>query len=102
MEQKGFVYFVANRRSTVLYIGVTNDLKRRISEHAEGSGSIFTGKYRCYKLVYFEVFPNIEQAIAREKLLKRYKRSWKNALVEAINPEWKDLRDSLVDNPSAY
>ena len=96
---KGYIYFVTNRSNEVLYIGVTNSLKRRISEHFDHQGSTFTSKYNCNKLVYFEVLPGIEQAIAREKQLKHYKREWKNQLVSSINPEWRDLSSELVDDP---
>ena len=65
---------MTNVANSVLYIGVTNSLKRRIGEHAEGTGSVFTHKYNCTKLVYFEAFPDIEQAISREKQLKHFKR----------------------------
>ena len=100
MEHKGYVYMITNRWNTTLYIGVTNSLKRRVSEHAEGSGSFFTRKYQCRKLVYYEAFPEIEQAIAREKLLKRYKRTWKNNLIKQNNPEWKDLGALIVNDPT--
>ena len=80
----------------VLYVGVTNSLKRRVAEHAEGSGSEFTRKYNCKKLVYYESFPDIEQAIVREKQIKHFKREWKNQLVDAINPEWLDLKQDIV------
>jgi len=99
MEHKGYIYFVTNCRNTALYIGVTNSLKRRVLEHSGGHGSQFTSKYRCDKLVYFETFPDIKQAIAREKLLKRYKREWKNALVEKENPSWDDLGGLIVEDP---
>ena len=100
MEQKGYVYFMTNPSNKVLYIGVTNSLKRRISEHAEGKGSTFTSKYQCSKLVYYEVFPDIEQAILREKQMKHYKREWKNNLVKAVNPGWEDLAGGIVLDPS--
>ena len=100
MEQKGYVYFVSNAHNNVLYIGVTNSLKRRSLEHANKLGSRFTIKYNCGKLVYYEVYPDIEQAIAREKLLKRYKRKWKDKLVESINPNWLDLSATFVDDPA--
>ena len=83
----------------VLYVGVTNSLKRRVTEHVEGTGSEFTSKYNCNKLVYFESFPDIEQAIVREKQIKHFKREWKNQLVEAINPEWLDLKHDIVLDP---
>ena len=100
MEHKGYIYFITNTHNTVLYIGVTNSLKRRLSEHNTGGGSKFTSKYNCHKLVYYEVFPDIEQAIAREKLLKRYKRIWKNNLVATINPKWKDLGSIILEDPA--
>ena len=83
----------------VLYVGVTNSLKRRVAEHAEGSGSEFTSKYNCNKLVYYESFPDIEQAILREKQIKHFKREWKNKLVEVVNPEWLDLKQDIVIDP---
>ena len=95
----GYVYMMANVTNKVLYVGVTSDLKRRITEHKEGSGSKFTRKYRCHKLVYFECFSDIEQAIAREKRLKHYNREWKDQLIESVNPEWRDLYGDIVLNP---
>ena len=90
---------MTNRTNNVLYIEVTSSLTRRIVEHAEGRGSVFTSKYNCSKLVYFEVFPTIEQAISREKQLKHFKREWKNQLVETVNPEWRDLSESVISDP---
>ena len=100
MDHKGYIYFMTNASNKVLYIGVTNSLKRRISEHAEGHGSAFTSKYNCSKLVYYETFPDIEQAIAREKQLKHFKRAWKDELVNALNPTWNDLGLSLIADPA--
>lgn len=100
MEKKGYVYFMTNTSNKVLYVGVTDSLKRRVSEHAEGGGSVFTSKYHCTKLVYFEVFSDIEQAIAREKQIKHYKREWKDELVNGVNPEWKDLGKGLATDPA--
>ena len=93
---------MTNKTNNVLYIGVTNSLKRRIAEHSEGRGSVFTSKYNCSKLVYFEIFPTIKQAIAREKQLKHFKREWKNQLVETINPEWMDLSESVITDPDKF
>lgn len=90
---------MTNRTNKVLYIGVTNSLKRRIAEHSQGYGSSFTYNYNCSKLVYFEIYPTMNQAIAREKQLKHFKREWKNQLVETINPEWKDLSESIICDP---
>ncbi len=95
----GYIYFMTNASNSVLYLDVTNSLKRRICEHAEGKGSVFTHKYRCNKLVYYEVFIDIEQAIAREKQLKHFKRDWKNESVEGFNPEWRDLSGEVVLDP---
>ncbi len=99
MQYKGYIYMMTNVKNNVLYIGVTSDLKRRITEHKEGSASKFTRKYRCHKLVYFECYSDIEQAIAREKQLKRYNREWKDQLVNSVNPKWKDLYESIILNP---
>ena len=79
---------MTNQSNKVLYIGVTSSLKRRIQVH-----------YNCKKLVYFEVLPSMEQAIAREKQLKHFMRKWKNELVETMNPEWEDLGGKIVDDP---
>lgn len=99
MKKKGYVYFVTNKSNRVLYTGVTNSLIRRSSEHGEHRGSSFTIRYNCDKLVYFEVFPDIEQAIKREKQLKHFKREWKDQLVRTVNPEWRDLTEGLVADP---
>ncbi len=99
MERKGYIYFMTNKNNNVLYVGVTNSLVRRIAEHHEGRGSSFTKKYNCYKLVYFERFQDIEQAIAREKQLKHFKREWKNNLVQGVNPNWIDLAKSIISDP---
>ncbi len=90
---------MTNSSNKVLYIGVTNSLKRRISEHASGVGSTFTHKYNCIKCVYYESFPDIEQAIAREKQLKHFKRSWKDDLVVSINPGWRNLSTDIIADP---
>ena len=100
METKGYIYIMTNSSNKVLYVGVTNSLKRRIAEHADGRGSAFTSKYDCHKLVYYEVFPDIEQAIAREKQLKHFKRAWKEDLISGFNPGWEDLGVSIIANPN--
>ena len=99
MNHKGYVYIVTSSNNSTLYIGVTSSLKRRLKEHAEGSGSVFTSHYCCKKLVYWEVYPDIEQAINREKRLKRYKRQWKKELIESVNPEWEDLGMMVAGDP---
>jgi putative endonuclease len=90
-----YVYILTNKLSGVLYIGVTNDLIRRISEHREGLIGGFTQKYKTKRLVYFEEFEYIDKAIEREKQLKHWDRKWKIELIEAVNPEWQDLFETL-------
>lgn len=90
-----FVYILTSTKNTVLYIGVTNDLIRRLTEHQEGINKGFTQKYNLHKLVYYEQFPEIHKAIKREKQLKKWKRIWKDELINSFNPEWLDLSDSL-------
>jgi putative endonuclease len=86
-----FVYILSSI-SRVLYIGITNDLERRLIEHRFPiDPDAFTAQYRCTQLVYYEEYTDVNQAIAREKQLKRWKRSKKQWLVETINPEWRDL-----------
>lgn len=97
--KKGYIYFMTNKSGSVLYIGVTNSIKRRIQEHKSGQGSLFTSKYKCCKLVYLEVFPDLPQAIRREKQLKHFKREWKDQLVLRLNPMWNDLSESLLADP---
>ena len=96
----GYVYIMTNKRNSVLYIGITTDLVRRVYEHVSGSGSVFTRKYKCHKLVYDEVFQNPQDAIDRETQLKWWHREWKISLIEQNNPEWLDLGINLTDNPS--
>lgn len=86
------VYIVTNRLNSVLYIGVTNDLNRRIIEHkAKMNEKSFSARYNLNKLVYFEKFQSMSDAIRREKQLKHWNRIWKNELIEKVNPEWNDL-----------
>ena len=88
-----YVYILTNTGRTVLYIGVTNDLNRRLYEHSTGRGdaSKFTGRYQADLLVYFEQSPDATQAIAREKVLKGWSRAKKDGLVAAFNPDWKPI-----------
>ena len=86
-----YVYILTTRNNTVLYTGVTNDLKRRVFEHKSGLNEGFTKKYHVHKLVYFDIFDYVELAIAREKQIKGYSREKKIKLIEAMNPEWKEL-----------
>ena len=86
---------MSNRHRTVYYIGVTADLATRIYQHRHGSGSAFTKKYQCTDLIYYEAYGRIEEAIAREKELKKWKRAWKEALIKEKNPTFKDLSDQV-------
>ncbi len=95
-EKKGYVYIMTNKRNAVLYIGVTSDLIKRVYEHRVDLIEGFTKRYRCHKLVYYEVLDTIEEAIKREKYLKGKRRSFKIGLIEGMNPEWKDLYDGLL------
>ncbi len=89
------VYIVASGRRGVLYVGVTSNLASRAQQHRDGESSGFTRKHGCKLLVWFESHDDIESAIRREKLIKRWLRSWKIALVESVNPEWADLEPAL-------
>jgi putative endonuclease len=93
-----YVYIMTNKFNGTLYIGVTNDLIRRAYEHRNSLIDGFTKKYNLKILVYFEVFDRIEDAILREKRLKKWNRQWKFELIEKSNPNWKDLYEELVNN----
>jgi putative endonuclease len=90
------VYILASRRHGTLYVGVTNSVQKRLEEHRAGKGSSFVKTYGVYRLVHVEAYERAEEAIAREKQLKRWKRDWKIELIERENPEWRDLSDLLV------
>jgi putative endonuclease len=95
MPRTYYVYILASRRNGTLYIGLTNDLARRVWEHREGLSPGFTRKYGIKRLVHFEIFDDIHAAIARETRLKKYKREWKMNLIQANNVEWRDLYETL-------
>jgi putative endonuclease len=86
-----FVYILASQRNWTLYVGVTNDLIGRVNEHREGLMPGFTKRYGVKMLVYFEEHQDIDEAIRREKRLKRWRRQWKLDLIESKNPQWRDL-----------
>ena len=86
-----YVYILASKPQGTLYVGVTNDLIRRVLEHKQGLVPGFTKRYRVHLLVYFEEHGDYHGAIAREKKLKRWRRDWKRALIEESNPHWADL-----------
>ena len=89
------VYILSSQNNNVLYIGVTGDLKKRIYEHQHDLNDGFTKKYKVHKLVHFERFHEVSRAIAREKQLKGWRREKKEALIDSVNPSWKDLSDRL-------
>ncbi len=91
MEKGGYVYILTNRPDGTLYIGVTANLEKRLSEHRLGINSRFAHRYNLDKLVHYERFDEIVPAIAREKQLKAWRRAWKIALIATANPEWRDL-----------
>ena len=90
-----FVYILASARNGTLYIGVTNNLERRMYEHSHHLQPGFTDTYNVTRLVYFEETSSVEAAIAREKQLKNWRRAWKLELIEKENPEWRDLADDF-------
>jgi len=92
MPYKSFyVYIITNQHHTVLYTGFTDDLERRIREHKNKVHKGFAARYNCHKLVYYEDFNNPDDALHRERQIKRYKRVWKINLIESMNKEWEDL-----------
>ena len=91
-----YVYIMASKRNGTLYVGVTNDLIRRVYEHKTNVGEGFTEKYRVHKLVYWEQSDDVESAIQREKQLKRWNRQWKIALIEEQNSNWEDMYEQLL------
>ncbi|HAN98082.1 MAG TPA: GIY-YIG nuclease [Planctomycetaceae bacterium] len=90
-----FVYLLTNKRNGTLYLGVTNDLVRRVHEHREKTVRGFSARYGADRLVWFEAHEDVTAAIEREKEIKKWKRAWKLALIEKDNTEWIDLYDSV-------
>jgi putative endonuclease len=96
LNRRFFVYILSNRRRGILYIGLTNDLIRRLSEHKAKLVPGFTKTYGVVMLVYYEEYSSILQARAREATLKRWRRAWKIQLIDEFNPDWRDLSDELA------
>lgn len=96
MPKQPAVYALAGRRNGTLYIGVTSDLLARVWQHRSEVLEGFTKRYGVHRLVHFELHPEMAQAIAREKQLKKWKRAWKLELIERHNPEWRDLWDDII------
>lgn len=91
----GYVYIMSNAPYGTLYVGVTNDIRRRVFEHREGVGSVFCRTYGLKRLVHYEIFESIQNAIHREKRIKTWPRRWKINLIEQGNPRWDDLHERL-------
>lgn len=98
MGPQGIVYILTNKHHTTLYTGVTRNLQRRLAEHKLHINQGFTAKYNTDILVYYELFDRLDDAIHREKQLKKYHRDWKEQLINSFNPTWKDLADDIGVN----
>ena len=96
MTKQPCVYLLASQRNGTLYAGVTSDLIKRIWQHKNDLVEGFTKRYGVHRLVWFEAHESLESAIAREKAIKEWKRQWKLKLIEATNPEWRDLYDEVL------
>ena len=96
MYKTYYIYIMSNTKNTVLYVGMTNDLKRRVEEHKSNSIPGFTQRYCCHKLVYFETYSDVDQAIYREKQIKGWLRIKKEELIDSTNKERKDLYNEIV------
>ncbi len=92
----GWVYIMSDKPRGTLYVGVTGDLARRIWQHRTGDGGAFSKRYGLERLVYVERHDSIRTALQREKLIKHWKRSWKMELIRSINPEWRDLYETII------
>ena len=99
MSRQYYVYILASERNGTLYIGMTNNLARRVWEHRQGSVEGFTKRYNVHRLVYCESFARPLEAIQREKRLKKWNRAWKVRLIESANPDWKDLYGTVMNMP---
>ncbi len=91
MEKQFYVYILASKRNGTLYLGVTSDIVKRVWQHKNGLAEGFTKKYGIERLVYYEIYVDAENAIKREKQLKKWRRAWKIELIEEKNSEWRDL-----------
>ena len=93
MKGRYFVYILASKKNGTLYVGMTKDIGKRVVRHKAGKGSKFVQEYNVKKLVYYETVNNYEEACKRERQIKWWKRKWKLALIEQMNPEWRDLSE---------
>ena len=94
--KQGYIYIMTNKQNGTLYVGVTSDIIKRVYEHKNSLVDGFTKRYNLKKLVYFEIFDSIEDAIVREKQLKGGNRAKKIALIESVNPTWRELYDEML------
>jgi len=99
MPKRGYVYILASKRNGTLYTGVTSDLVRRVWEHKQDQIEGFTKRYGVHRLVYVEAHDDIQDAIVREKRIKKWNRAWKIELIEKQNPDWKDLYEEIAERP---
>ena len=99
MNRQYYVYILASQPNGTLYIGVTNNITRRVWQHRQGLVEGFTKSYNVHRLVYCETFARPIDAIQREKRLKKWNRAWKVQLIEAANPGWKDLYETAMNMP---
>ncbi|MGB0392159.1 MAG: GIY-YIG nuclease family protein [Salibacteraceae bacterium] len=96
MERGGYVYIMSNVIRSVLYIGVTSELAVRVFQHKSLKGSSFTSKYKCIHLIYYEGFKSIEEAITKEKQMKKWKQEWKIKAIRSLNPNLIDLSEQII------
>ena len=96
MRKNYYIYILASCKNGTLYIGITNNLKKRVYEHKNGLMEGFTKKYNINNLVYFEIYNCVNSAILREKRIKKWRRTWKIKLIQSMNPEWNDLYDEIL------
>ncbi|QGP79002.1 GIY-YIG nuclease family protein [Sphingobium sp. CAP-1] len=96
MTKPGYVYLMASGQNGTLYLGVTNDLVQRTWQHRNGFGGEFASKYACRFLVWYEAHDDIQEARQRELRMKKWERAWKLLLIEAMNPQWRDLFDDIL------
>ena len=97
-----YIYLISNKYKTVLYTGVTNNLKRRMSEHWSGAIPGFSSRYKCKYLMHYEKFENIDLAISREKEIKKWSKKKKRSLIDKYNPEWKFLNEHILRVDDKY
>jgi putative endonuclease len=96
MSKQYYVYVLASKRNGTLYVGVTDDLVKRVDQHKDGLVDGFTKKYKIHMLVHYESGSDVNAAILREKQLKKWDRAWKMRIIEEVNPEWRDLYYDLL------